>query len=190
MTSFLNYDEIAGDFSWLMKRLFEFEQAVQRGDLKGERNVKQMNEPSIKRYYIRGNTQSAPPVTPFEPFTPWKRRPMPQRPFRNPAALNETREQLIDIFEEEETVTIYLELPSEDKENIQLNVTKGKVEVKTKNFYKMIDIPGNIDLTKASSKYNNSVLIITIPKKKFFANEKRTIIIASSETEGEYDSDP
>ncbi|MCK4313474.1 Hsp20/alpha crystallin family protein, partial [Candidatus Bathyarchaeota archaeon] len=60
----------------------------------------------------------------------------------------------------------YLELPGEEKDDIQLNVTEGKVEVKAKKFYKTIDIPTrNINIENISSKYKNGVLEITIPKK-------------------------
>jgi len=40
------------------------------------------------------------------------------------------------------------------------------VEVKAKKFYKVIHVPGNIDVEKASSKYNNGVLTVIIPKKE------------------------
>jgi HSP20 family molecular chaperone IbpA len=179
MTSFFTNKEGFGDFEELMKRLFELQRAVQSGALKGEWDVQQIDHPEIKGYIIQGRIQSDQPIpfNPSEPLNPWKRRPMPQRPFRNPSVLDETREPLTDIFQDDKTVNIYLELPGVNKEDIQLNVTKGNVEVKTKDFYKTIDIPENIDLTKASSKYNNGVLIITIPKKKSSTNDKHTITI-------------
>ena len=78
-----------------------------------------------------------------------------------------TPEPLTDIFEDERSIKIYFEVRGEDKKDIQLNVTAGKVEVKAKNFYKMINLPkSNIDLENASSKYKNSVLEVTIPKKE------------------------
>jgi len=93
---------------------------------------------------------------------------MPKRPFKVPeTALKEIREPLTDVFEEDKTVKIYIELPGEEKDDIQLNITEGKVEIKTKKFYKMIDVPTkNIEIEKASSKYKNGVLEVTIPKKE------------------------
>ena len=93
---------------------------------------------------------------------------MPKRPFEvSEKALKEIREPLTDVFEEDKAVKIYVELPGEEKDDIQLNVTEGKVEVKAKRFHKMIEVPTrNIDIEKASSKYKNGVLEITVPKKE------------------------
>ena len=86
--------------------------------------------------------------------------------------------QVEDVFEEEKTVKIYVELPGEEKDDIQLNVTKGAVEIKAKNFYKRIQVPSNVDIEKASSKYNNGVLTIIIPKDETISQEeKRRITI-------------
>ncbi|MDH5635833.1 MAG: Hsp20/alpha crystallin family protein, partial [Candidatus Bathyarchaeota archaeon] len=111
---------------------------------------------------------------------PMRPRPEPQRPFEvQESALEETREPLADIFEEEKAIKIYVEVPGEEKDDIQLNVTAGNVEVKAKRFYKMIDLPtSNIDIEKASSKYKNGVLEVTIPKKeKTLKNDTRKINI-------------
>ena len=40
------------------------------------------------------------------------------------------------------------------------------VEVTAKKFYEVIHVPGNIDVEKALSKYNNGVLTVIIPKKE------------------------
>ena len=68
---------------------------------------------------------------------------MPQRPFKDlvKRGLHEIRRPLFDVFEEKDAIRIYVELPGEQKDGIQLNVMEGKVEVKTNNFYTMIDIP-------------------------------------------------
>ena len=80
--------------------------------------------------------------------------------------MKETSEPLTDVFDDENTIKIYMEVRGEDKKDIQLNVTAGKFEVKAKNFYKIINLPtSNIDLEKASSKYKNGVLEAVIPKK-------------------------
>ena len=92
---------------------------------------------------------------------------MPKRPFEvSEKALKEIREPLTDVFDEDKAVKIYVELPGEEKDDVQLNVTEGKVAVKAKKFYKMIEVPtSNVDVEKVSSKYKNGVLEVTIPKK-------------------------
>ena len=104
---------------------------------------------------------------------------MPQRSFKpSEIGSKETREPLTDVFKEEKAVKIYVELPGEEKDDIHLNVTKGRVEVKAKNFYKMIKVPRNVDVEKTSSKYNNGVLTIIIPKdEEIPETEKRKIKI-------------
>ena len=179
MTSYFDFDEIFRDFGEIMKRIRGFSEVkkeLQSGRLKGGWEVKQIDEPNIKGYVIQGRFWSDQPLEPFDPFkpnNPFERRPMPQRSFRpSEIASPETREPLTDVFEEDKAVKIYVELPGEEKDDIQLNVTKGKVEIKAKNFYKRIDVPRNVDVEKASSQYNNGVLTIILPKDETIPDEE------------------
>jgi len=185
MTVFFDFNEIFQDFDKIIKRLQGFysnELELQSGKLKGGWDIKQIDEPNLKGYVIKGHFWSDQPVKPYDPFTPenpFERRPIPRRSFK-PSTLTskETREPLTDVFQEEKAIKIYVELPGEKKDDIQLNITKGKVEIKAKNFYKMIQVPQNVDIEKASSKYNNGVLAIIIPKDETIPeNEKRRITI-------------
>lgn len=181
MTSENNFGEVFGDInvfnSGFMKRvqrmMNEIDKAVKNGNLKGKWKINQIETPEATGYVIRGHFGSKEPLEPLEPLNPVdplnrrRRRPVPRRLFKIPeSALEETREPLADVFEEEKAVKIYIQLLGKDKDDIQLNVTAGKVEVKTKDFYKLIDLPtSNIDLEGASSKYKNGVLEVIIPKK-------------------------
>jgi HSP20 family molecular chaperone IbpA len=185
MTAFFNFDEIFRDFNEIIKRFQRFEtleQGLKSGKLKGGWDVKQIDEPNIKGYVIQGRFYSDQPVKPYDPFTPkdpFERRPTPQRSFQ-PSTLTtkETRAPLTDVFQEEKAIKIYVELPGEEKDDIQLNVTKGQVEIKAKNFYKMIQVPKNIEIEKATSKYNNGVLTIIIPKDETLpSDDKQRITI-------------
>ena len=72
----------------------------------------------------------------------------------------------MDVFEEEKATKIYLELPGEEREDIQLKAKEGSIEVKAKNFYKKIDLPdNNVSTEKITNDYRNGVLTITLPKK-------------------------
>jgi len=174
MTTFFDFDENFGDLGFsggfmknMLREFNEIEKMIKSGKLKGKWDIKQIDEPERKGYVIQGRFWSNQPVEPFEPFKPWRRRPMPKRPFEVPEkALKEIREPLTDVFEEDKTVKIYVELPGEEEDDIQLNVTEGKVEVKAEKFYKMVEVPtSNVDVEKVSSKYKNGVLEVTIPKK-------------------------
>lgn len=181
MSSSNDFDEIFGDFDVfnsnfakkVQKMMKEINREVKSGKLKGNWEINRIETPEAKGYVIRGHFGSKEPLEPFEPLNPFdpinpRRRPAPQRLFKIPqSALKEVREPLADVFEEEKSTKIYIELPGENKDDIQLNVTAGKVEVKAKNFYKMIDLPtSNIDYERASSKYKNGVLEVLIPKKE------------------------
>ena len=178
MTTFFNFDEVFRDFGFdsefirsIQRQFAEFEEMIKSGKLQGKWDVKKIDEPGRKGYIIQGRFFSDQPIEPFEPFEPlgpWRRRPVPRRLFKAPKeALNEIREPLTDVFEDDKTVKIYVELPGEERDDIQLNVTEGRVEVKAKKFYKGIEIPTeNIDVEKTSSKYKNGVLEVTIQKKE------------------------
>ncbi|MBA7492445.1 hypothetical protein ES702_02995 [subsurface metagenome] len=175
MTAFFDFDEFFGDFGFngefmktILKEFNEIDKMIKSGKLKGKWDIKQIDESGRKGYIIQGRFWSTQPIEPFEPFKPWRRRPMPKRPFEvSEKALKEIRGPLTDVFEEDKAVKIYVELPGEEKNDVQLNVTEGKVEVKAKKFYKMIEVPtSNIDIKKVSSKYKNGVLEVTIPKKE------------------------
>jgi len=157
MTAFFDFDEIVGDINEILKQI---------QNLNGKWDIKHINEPNLKGYVIQGRFWSDQPFDPFKPFNPLERRPMPKRPFSTPNNINEIREPFVDVFEEDTLVKIYIELPGENKDNIQLNITEDKVEVKAEKFYKMINVPGIIEVEKASSKYNNGVLTVIIPKKE------------------------
>lgn len=188
MSSNSDFNEIFGDFNVfnsnfvkeVQKMMKEIDKAVKSGNLKGNWKIDRIETPEAKGYVVRGYFGLKEPLEPFEPLNPFdpvnpRRRPRPQRLFKIPqSALKEVREPLADVFEEEKSTKIYIELPGENKDDIQLNVTAGKVEVKAKNFYRMIDLPtSNIDYELASSKYKNGVLEVTIPKKEK-TSEKNT----------------
>jgi len=189
MESFFNFDiekvfkemESSSDrFAKDMEAEIEnIEKAVRSGKLKGNWGFKKINEPGVKGYVVYGRFESDPPLEPFEPsepfdpLKPFRRLPFPERPFDVPKAeMEEIREPLTDVFEEEKAIKLYVELPGEEKEDIQLNVANGKVEVKAKKFYKAMDLPTRtIDVEKTSAQYKNGVLEVTIPKTKK-TNEK------------------
>ena len=183
MTSFFNFDidksfrkfeNLRENFSENIEtRMKNIEEAIRSGDLKGEWNFEKIDKPGIKGYVFRGYFVSDDPIKPFQPLEPpdpfpFKRRPTPERRLKILSnEQNEIRKPYTDVFNEKNSLKLYIELPGEKKENIQLNVTNAKAEIMTKNFFKSIDLPrSNIDLDQISAKYNNGVLEVTLPKTK------------------------
>jgi len=146
------FDDSDDFFKKLAKRMFremeEMQRAIKSGELKGEWDIKQIEEPDTRGFVARGKLQL-------------------DKPFKLPTQVtDELREPLTDVFQDEDGVKIYVELPGAEKEDIQLNIKDGRVEVKAENFHKTIELPAkDLESEKASSKYKNGVLEVTIPKK-------------------------
>ena len=104
------------------------------------------------------------PLNSAEPLRP---RAKPKKPFEIPEkALEAITEVLTDVFNKEDTVEIYIELPAMEKSDVQVRARGGSVEVKAKNFRKVIRLPTKEIVGQiASSEYKNGVLRIVIPKK-------------------------
>lgn len=104
---------------------------------------------------------------PLDSAEPLRPRPKPKKPFEIPEkALEAMTEVLTDVFNKEDTVEIYIELPVMEKGDVQVRVRGGSVEVKAKNFRKVIRLPTKEIVGQiASSEYKNGVLRIVIPKK-------------------------
>jgi len=158
------FDEIFRDtdpyFKKLSERIFkemeEIEKAIRSGKLQGEWEVKPIEKDGVKRYVARGRFQLGEPLT------------FPKH------AIDEVREPLTDVFEDKDHVKLYVELPGVEKNDIQLNVTEGRAEVKAKNFHKVIDLPTkHIEFEKTTANYKNGVLEVMIPKKKETASEEK-----------------
>jgi len=176
MKAFFNFDidELFRDLETFSNKIVQYmegemenvEKAIESGELKGRWNLKKIDKPGVKGYVAYGRFETENPFEPLEPLKPFRRPLIPEVPFKTPKGeMKEVREPLTDIFEEEEAIKVYVELPGEEKEDIQLNLANGKVEVKAKGFYSEVELPTrNIDVEKASAKYKNGVLEVTIPK--------------------------
>ena len=158
------FDEVFRDMDlfhrMLMQKMFrefdEIERQIRSGKLEGEWDVKPIERPGVKGYVARGR---------FWSREPWS---------ISRQAIDEAREPLTDVFEDRDSVKLYVELPGVEKDDIQLNITEGKAEIKAKNFFKRIDLPTqNVDSEKASAEYKNGVLKVSIPKIKETAKDEK-----------------
>jgi HSP20 family protein len=162
------FHDVDDFYKKLTKKMFKdmesIEDALRSGELEGEWDIKPIEEPGVKGYVARGRFQLG-----------------KSQPLKLPEQIeDEVREPLTDVFEDKDNVKLYMELPGVEKDDIQLNVTDGHVEIKAKNFFKAVDLPTkDIEFDKAVANYKNGVLEVTIPKMKKSATEeqKRTIKI-------------
>jgi HSP20 family protein len=141
----------------MLKEMKYFEEAIKSGELKGDWDVKPIEGPGMKGYVARGlfrfggNPKAIPK-----------------------SSLKDEREPLTDIYDEKECVKIFIEIPGVAKEDVQLDVSEGFIEVKAKNFYKKLPIrTQGLDVEKIAAKFNNGVLEINIPKAQTSKEEEK-----------------
>jgi HSP20 family protein len=95
--------------------------------------------------------------------------------------VKEKREPLADVIPGDGEIRVIVELPGVEKKDIKLSGTENKltisVDTPERKYFKEVELPCRIDVKKATSKYKNGVLDITIPKKKEEKTESETIEI-------------
>jgi HSP20 family protein len=95
--------------------------------------------------------------------------------------VKEKREPLADVIPTDGEVRVIVELPGVEKKDIELSGTEDKltisVDTPERKYFKEVELPVKVDSKKATSKYKNGVLDITIPKKKEEKTKSETINI-------------
>ncbi|HKZ93064.1 MAG TPA: Hsp20/alpha crystallin family protein [Candidatus Bathyarchaeia archaeon] len=163
------FDDVDKIYQRFAKRMFremeDIEEDIKSGKLEGEWDIKPIEEPGVKGYVARGR---------FE----FGNKPK-QKSLTLPKEIpQEAREPLTDVFQDEDNIKLYIELPGVEKDDIKFNVSEGKAEIKAKNFHKTIDLPTpDVEATKTKANYKNGVLEVTIPKKKQSQTEREKEII-------------
>ena len=76
------------------------------------------------------------------------------------------REPLLDIFDENGNIVVYLELLGLKEEDIQLKVRKDKliVDAVDKSYHKEIFLPCMVNLNKFTKRYKNNILEVRLKK--------------------------
>jgi HSP20 family protein len=148
----------------MFKEMDDIEEAIKSGKLEGEWDIKPIEEPGVKGYIAQGRFQLGDRKAP-------KTLTLPKQ------ISEEVREPLTDVFQDKDNIKLYVELLGVEKTDIKLNITRGRAEIKAKNFYKTIDLPtSDIEADKAKTNYKNGVLEVTIPKTKTTTDKGKTII--------------
>jgi HSP20 family protein len=89
------------------------------------------------------------------------------------------REPLTDVMEREDSISITVELPGVEKEDIDLRATSDKLTIKVDNpqrrYYKEVDLPSAVDPNSVKATFKNGVLDITLKKVKREAGKRVSI---------------
>jgi len=95
--------------------------------------------------------------------------------------IKEKREPLADVMDADGEVRVIVELPGVEKEDIKLSGTDDlltiSVDTPEHKYFKEVELFTKVDTKNATSKYNNGVLDITVPKKKQEETKSETINI-------------
>ncbi len=82
-------------------------------------------------------------------------------------ALEHYEEPYCEITQNEKGVRVDVRLPAVKKRSIDLRMNSRKLEVRgengRKNFYKIIDIPSIVDITRARAVYTKETLRVMLP---------------------------
>ena len=106
----------------------------------------------------------------FEDFGNNQIGPFPSSENKTKEATVETsREPLTDVNETDSEIAITVELPGVAKEDIDINVTESKVEVKveteSRNYFKRIDLSHEVQSKSSKATYTNGILDLVLKKK-------------------------
>jgi HSP20 family protein len=164
-----NIDETFREMQEMMAK--EFEELSKRApkDLEHERTLPDGSKvkswgPFVYGYSVTVGPDGKPKVREFGNFKTETRQGKPY------IDVKEKREPLADVMTEDSEVRVIIELPGVEKKDIKLSGTENKltisVDTTERKYFKEVELPAKVDIKKATSKYKNGVLDVTIPKKK------------------------
>ncbi|MGC9148032.1 MAG: archaeal heat shock protein Hsp20 [Sulfolobales archaeon] len=97
------------------------------------------------------------------------RRPVVVEEGRPRRVISEEIEPLVDVYEEDDTITVVVEMPGVEKEKIKVR-TEGKRLIiegsNGKKYYREVDLPVEVDVKNAKATYKNGILEIKLKKKR------------------------
>lgn len=99
---------------------------------------------------------------------------------------------LLDICEDEKEITVKAELPGLEPDDIDVNITQGRLTIKGEkkfedeekkdnyhriersygSFQRSVSLPPNVDTTKINAKFKNGILNLVIPKTEISESTK------------------
>jgi len=84
-------------------------------------------------------------------------------------AQNAGREALVDVIENPDELLVVAEVPARSRDDIKLNLTERNLEIRVDSpvmFYKVIELPCEVDCDSAKADFRNRILEIRIKKKQ------------------------
>ncbi len=144
-----------GGFMDLVSKLSE-QGEIQRS---GEIDTKGDGVRAVYGLSVRFGGAGAPKVEPFGNIKVSEKGP----------AVAETREPLIDVFDEEDHLLVIAELPGVEAKNIRYELRDDVLEISggqgDRRYHKEVLLPAVVDGERATSSHHNGVFELKLPKK-------------------------
>lgn len=84
--------------------------------------------------------------------------------------VSETREPLVDVFDEAEAVVVVAELPGVAEQDISVELSGRQLRLRSadgeRKYDKTLTLPTDVDEARRTLQYTNGILKVTYPKKK------------------------
>nr|MDO8080441.1 Hsp20/alpha crystallin family protein [Candidatus Freyarchaeota archaeon] len=174
------FDEMFG-FEEIFQRMQEYVQkAAESGELSENSFTIPFEGPDFKgiiRYeYSNSNMplneqdieiRSPLPEEPEPVPTRKPRRIRPEKPLDIPVQ-NTSQDTLVDLIEKPDELLVVAEVPAANRDDIKLNLTDRNLEIRVDSpamFYKVIQLPCEVDCDSAKADFRNRILEIKIRKK-------------------------
>jgi len=160
-------DEFFGEFDKLFEEMFkdverEFpEELIRERKLPDGTTVREAG-PFIYGYSVTVGPDGKPEIRGFGNIKP-------QEHGKKHFGITDKREPLVDVLEEENKIRIVAEMPGVEKEQINLELVDGKLEISVegdKKYFKGIDLPAKVDPEQMKASYKNGILEVTLGKVK------------------------
>ena len=128
-------------------------------------SVRREYGPFVYGYSVKIGPDGKPTVREFGNI-----KPGPGGEGRPPLNLQEQREPLVDVIEEDDQLKVVAELPGVDKKDISLYLDEHhltiSVETPDKRYHKELELPYEIDEASSKSTYRNGVLETVLTRKE------------------------
>ena len=103
------------------------------------------------------------------------RRPVVVEEGRSRRIVSDEIEPLVDVYEENDTITVVAEMPGVEKDKIKIRAEGKRLIIEGSNgkkYYREVDLPAEVDTKTAKATYKNGILEIRLKKKKIVSESE------------------
>lgn len=162
-----NIDDIFGNLDSEFRKMRKQMDDLMRDAVEGNSTDNSSKKPLVFGFSVTTGPDGIPKFEDFsnntiEPFSS-------SRNETKEATIETSREPLTDVNETDSDIAITVELPGVSKEDIDINVTETRVEVKVdteaRNYFKAIDLSCEVQTKSSKATYTNGILDLVLKKK-------------------------